>query len=106
MTPTTQTLLNQLGGTNKIAAMTGAEIVTDDKNNGVHLVFGRQVGKAGKKFTHLIVNYNQAADLYDLKALKLNKKTYEMTEVKTLNGLYGDQIKTVAEDLTGLYFTL
>ena len=48
MTPTTQTLLNQLGGANKIAAMTGAQIVTDDKNNGVHLVFKRQVGKAGK----------------------------------------------------------
>tara|TARA_Y100001973_G_scaffold46219_1_gene68914 strand:- start:1743 stop:2063 length:321 start_codon:yes stop_codon:yes gene_type:complete len=105
MTPTTETLLNQLGGANKIAAMTGAQIVTDDKNNGVHIVFGKQVGKAGHKLTHLVINYNQASDLYDLKALKMNKKTFEMTEVKTLNGLYGDQIKTISEDLTGLYFT-
>jgi len=105
MNATTETLLEQLGGANKIAAMTGAQIVTDDKNNGVHLVFRKQVGKAGKKFTHLIINYNQGADLYDLKALKLNKKTFEMNEVKELNGLYGDQIKNVAEDLTGLFFT-
>ena len=85
--------------------MTGAQVVTDDKNNGVNIVFGKQVGKAGQKLTHLVINYNEGTDLYDLKALKMNKKTFCFSSVKSLDGLFGDQIKSICEDLTGLYFS-
>ena len=104
MTTAVETMLNQLGGANHIKVMTGATIAIDD--NSTTLVFKRQVGRSGQKLTHLTVSYNAGLDLYDLKASKLNKKTYEFDTVKKLNGLYGDQIKEICQNITGLYFTL
>mgnify|MGYP003133981741 FL=1 len=104
MTPVVETMLNQLGGANKIRVMTGATIAIDD--NSTTLVFNRQVGRSGQKLTHLTVSYNAGLDLYDLKATKLNKRTYEFDTVKKLTGVYGDQIKEICQNITGLYFTL
>ena len=51
------------------------------------------------------MSYNSSTDLYDLKASKLNNKTYEFDTVKKLTGVYGDQIKKICQNITGLYFT-
>ena len=109
MTNITATLLCQLvrkpnadSAAWALHAMTGCTIMTDTAK--VHLVFKRQVGAA--KMTHLVVAYNEATDLYDLKGHRLNKRSGACPEVWSLSGVYADSLKQVAEEATGLYFTL
>ncbi len=82
--------------------MTGCLIVTGQA--GVNLVFRKQVGAA--KLTHLVINYNNSTDLYDLKAHRLNKRTGACPEVWSMNDVYAEDLKHICEETTGLYFTL
>lgn len=104
MTPTVQTLLNQASpmGAAGIAAMTGAKITVDDDS--ATLVFGRQVG--AKKLTHLKITYNHGSDLYDLKAYRMNRKTFACPVVDELGDVYCDCLQRTIEEWTGLYLSL
>lgn len=109
MTEVTATLLQQLGrqadamtAAHMINVMTGAMIVTDEA--GVKLVFKKQTGKA--KLTHLQIDYNAGTDLYDLKAHRMNKRTFECPEVWAVGGIYAEDLKAAVEEVTGLYLTL
>ena len=109
MTTITQTLLCQLvhqrsaeAAARILNVMTGCYIVTDEA--GVRLVFKKQVGAA--KLTHLVINYNNSTDLYDIKAHRLNKRTGACPEVWSMNDVYAEHLKRISEETTGLYFTL
>ncbi|MGA0021073.1 hypothetical protein [Vulcanococcus sp.] len=109
MTPTAATLLCQLARQNDamqaagmVNLLTGATIVTDE--NAIRLVFKKQTGKA--KLTHLEIAYNEGTDLYDLKAHRMNKRTFECPEVWALGGVYAEDLKAAVEEVTGLYFTM
>jgi hypothetical protein len=102
MTEITETLLNQMGGANRIAVMTGAQILVDDSSATLH--FKRQVGS--KKITHLKVTYNAGSDLYDIKGFRFNRKTFACPEITSQIGIYAENLKGYCEELTGHYFTL
>ena len=89
-------------GVNALAVLTGAQIVFDDTKNIIKLVFKKQAGPRGAKLTHLQIAYNAGTDLYDVKAYKMNKKTFEMPVIKNLEGCYGDMLNEVCEGITGL----
>ena len=100
-TTTIQQLTNGQG-IGALAALTGAQIVYDNDRNTIRLVFPRLVGKAGAKFKNLDIAYNAGTDLYDLKAYKFNRKTFEVEVKRELDGCYCDQLNEVCEGLTGL----
>ena len=105
MNATNTTTIQQLTrgqGVNALAALTGANIVFDDAKNTITLAFGKQAGKRGAKLTHLRIAYNTGADLYDITAFKMNRKTFEMPIVKELDGCYGDMLNEVCEGITDL----
>jgi len=102
MTEITETLLNQMGGANRIAVMTGAQILVDDSSATLH--FKRQVGS--QKITHLKVTYNAGSDLYDIKGFRFNRKTFACSEITSQIGIYAENLKGYCEELTGHYFTL
>ncbi|MGB0873669.1 MAG: hypothetical protein ACPGSE_00300 [Synechococcus sp.] len=105
MNATNTTTIQQLTngqGIGALAALTGAQIVYDNNRNTIRLVFPRLVGKAGAKFKNLDITYNAGTDLYDLKAYKFNRKTFEVEVKRELDGCYCDQLNEVCEGLTGL----
>jgi hypothetical protein len=102
MSEIVETLLIQLGGAHRIAAMTGAQILVDE--NSATLYFKRQVG--AMKITHLKVIYNAASDLYDIKGFRYNRKTFACPEVTSASMVYAENLKGFCEDLTGHYFSL
>ncbi len=103
LTPTVDTLLGQLGGARQIKTLTRCQIVTDD--NSVKFVFGRQVGPAGKKITHLRVTYQEAYDLYLIEAWKMNRKTFEMVKVVDMPQVNVAELKEICERACNLFFT-
>ena len=101
MTNTTETLLDQLGGANKIATMTGAQIVTSEDY--AVLVFQKQTG--ANKFTHLKVQYNTVTDSYDILTIRMNRKTCQMANVSNANDVNAADLKRTCEGLTGMVFS-
>ena len=89
-------------GVGALAALTGAQIVYDDNKNIINIVFKKQAGPRGAKLTHLQIAYNTGTDLYDIKAFKMNRKTFEMPIVKELDGCYFDMLNEVCERITDL----
>lgn len=102
MTSTTTTLLEQLGGANRIAAMTGAQIVTGKTY--ALLVFKKQTGAL--KFTHFKVEYNEGTDAYDIFTSRMSRKTYQHTDTGSVADIQAESLKQVCEVMTGLHFSL
>lgn len=105
MNTTNTTTIEQLTngqGIGALAALTGAQIVYDDNKNSVALHFPKMVGKAGGKFKTLEIALNGATDLYDLKAYKLNRKTFQIEIKGEMGGCFCDQLNEMAEAMTGL----
>ena len=98
------TMLAQMGGIGPIAVMTGAQIVYDNDANFATLIFRKQQG--AKKISHLKVTYEVGLDLYKLEGYRYNKRTLKCPMVYDLNMVYGEDLKRICEDLTGLYFSL
>jgi hypothetical protein len=101
-----QTILEQLGG-NKFIAMTGSKNFVDGENSlSMHLARNRS------KAMFLKITLD-GEDLYKMEFTKI-KKTYTKVEgyprivketlatVKTVNGVYCDQLKEFFTDVTGM----
>ena len=109
MNNTNTTTVSQLtnGSTvEMLSLLTGAQIVFDDSKNAINMHFSKMVGKAGKKFKTLSVQYNAGTDSYDLKGYKLNTRTFEVEYKLQEENVYCDQLKGFCEQLTGLYFSM
>jgi len=91
--------MQQLGGFNKVAAMTGAANFID-LGNGVSFKF-----KGCRKINCLRVVLD-ADDTYTVDFYKVNMRTFDVKEVKTLSGMYCDQLIPTFESTTGLYLSL
>ena len=103
---TTVAQLTNGGTVEMLSLLTGAQIVFDDSKNAINMHFSKMVGKAGKKFKTLSVQYNAGTDSYDLKGYKLNRTTFEVEYKLQEENVYCDQLKGFCEQLTGLYFSL
>lgn len=88
---------HQLGGTNRIALMTGAKTF-------VNLGEGLRIKMPRNKFVD--ITYDAGRDLFDCKFARFNSKTLEINVKKETKGLYVDQLRTWFENATGLYLSL
>jgi hypothetical protein len=96
MTNTAQTILKQIGGANRVSAMTGAKNFIDMKT-GLRFDLPR-----GLKVT---IGLN-SADLYDVDVSKFNARTLGMTNKAFVQNVSVEQLKSVLEKATGLRFSL
>jgi len=104
MTTITNTILSHCGGANKIAAMTGC-MITAHKNF-VTLAFRKLAGASVKKISDLKIAYNETTDLYDITAYKLNKRTFELKTVISIQDVFAGNLKKTCENICQLKFTL
>lgn len=104
MNTVTNKILEHCGGANRIKAMTNCMITTS--NNSVTLIFNKLVGASSKKITHLQIAYNETNDLYDIRCFKLNKKTFDLTTVIYLTGVFAGDLQQTCETICQLKFTL
>ena len=101
MNEITKTIIDQMGGGNKIIAMTGGRILTDDNNNAIHIHY-----KMCRKSNRVIVKYDYASDLYDMEFFQYSKTKYTCKKISEYKGIYFDMLKSIFEDETGLYLSL
>ena len=104
-----QTILDQLGG-NKFIAMTGASNFTADGNT-LRMKFGKN--KSGANYLKITLN---GLDAYDMEFIRYQKaKTKvdaankavsytpdKLTVVKSLDGVYFDQLQEIFTGVTGM----
>ena len=95
-----ETTLQYLGGSGKLKAMIGAKDFSHDKNGTLTFKF-----KSFKK-ANIAQFILDPSDTYTVKLLKYNQRSREVTEYKTIEGLYFDQLKEYFERETGLYLSL
>ncbi len=102
------TILNQLGG-GRFIAMTGSKNFVSDGNT-----LRMQLTKNASKANRLEITLN-GLDLYDMRfyrytAARFSTRNNEfriypekITEVKTINNVYCDQLEDIFTSVTGLY---
>lgn len=89
-------IVKQIGGINRLVAMTGAY-------DFVALKSGVAFKIKNAKANYIKINLT-SADLYDLEVGRMRKGTY--TVVKEEKGLYADMLKPSIEKATGMYLSL
>jgi len=95
-TQVAQTIMQQLGGMNKVIAMTGAyNFATDGKNVSFRI--------KNKKINHIKITLN-GRDLYDVEFGRLWGSKF--TVVSEYNDVYFDQLIPLFEENTGMYLKL
>lgn len=95
-----KTILQQMGGLNKIAAMTGA----------YNFLYGdRYVSWAwparGKKPNRITIKLTRADD-YNIEFSRYSKKHMTVTTTHEFKGIYFDQLAEIFEETTGLRLSL
>ena len=104
---TAETTLNQLGGTNKLAAMIGAENFSfNDVHGNGESVETSFYFKASKVANLCQIRYDVAIDNYTVELFKFSKKTYSVKKVYSTWGVEGSQLIELFEKETGLYLSL
>jgi hypothetical protein len=88
-------ILKQLGGINRLVAMTGAYNFVD-LGNGVSFKIKNQ------KANYIKITLN-SMDLYDLEVGRIRADTYKV--VATYDSIYFDQLKPLIEKATGMYLS-
>lgn len=58
--------------------------------------------KMFRKANICAIELDETLDLYNLKFIKFNKKTYNLDIVKSFDGVYSDQLTELFENFTGL----
>jgi hypothetical protein len=93
-----KTILQQMGGTSRIAVMTGTKRFMD-VGNGVAFDIGRGAVNGANR-VEIILN---GKDLYDVTFFRVRKLVAK--PVGTANDVYADQLQTVFEKETGMYLS-
>lgn len=99
-----QTILNQMGGVNRLQAMTGAKdfLILD---NGVQFSFAKAIAGINRVTIRLT-----ADDLYDIEfgSVRKSRVTHlpEYTKRDETTGVYADRLKPIFERATGLFLSL
>lgn len=92
-----KTIAAQMGGMNRLIAMTGAKNFGTNGNDLSFKFFGC------KKYSHVKIELN-TMDLYDVTFYKCGK--YEIKNKKEINGVYCDMLVDIFESETGLNLSL
>lgn len=92
------TILQQMGGANRIAAMTGAQFLALD--NGVQFRF------KGSRIANSCRVILDPSDTYTVEFHKITKRGLNCKVVKSLSGVYCDMLTEIFESTTGLYLSL
>jgi len=95
-----QTIITQMGGQRRLAAMVGASNFAGD-NTSVQFSF-----KGSRKANKCRVEYDAGADLYTFQLWKWNKRTLDLSKVYELEGVYFDMLIDLFESETELYLSL
>lgn len=97
---TVMTILQQMGGTGRLVAMTGAWnfLRGNEENGNPYLTFRF---KASKKANYCKVTYCQGDDLYKVEFGKIRMPNYK--KVSEHEGIYCDMLIELFERETGLY---
>ena len=92
-----KTTLDQLGG-NKFIMMTGArDFIYSKKDN--HIAF--KIPRAAQNINFIKITLT-AMDLYNIEFGHINKKTFDYKVIKTILGLYNDQLQSIFTQETKL----
>jgi hypothetical protein len=94
-----QETCKQMGGTRRLMAMVGGKNFLSD---GAAFSF-RFTGQNKIKANYLKVTLN-SLDTYDMEFGRVHGDSYKI--MATLNNVYGDQLKAIFEEKTGLYLSL
>lgn len=94
-----QTILKQMGGTGKLAAMIGAKDFIAHPN-GVAFKF-MDPGAGKPNYVKIILN---ARDTYDVEFGRLRGMNYKV--IKSFEDIYNDSLRSLFERTTGLYLSL
>lgn len=100
MSTIANTTLEQLGGANKLKAMVGATNFSYDSKGTLTFSF-----KSCRKANIVSISLSPM-DLYDIEFSKMNTRSYECKTVKTFEGVYAENLKSVIEEFTGLYLSI
>ncbi len=91
------TILDQLGGINKVSIMTGATNLVSDYNS---IVFNLPTKYAKGKRNKIIIVLEQD-DLYTMEWIAFDR-SYSMTTIKKVSGIYAEDMRSVFTAMTGL----
>lgn len=94
MNQITKTIYHQIGG-NKFAVMTGAKFIITKNPNELQIKF-----KGSKKANFLTITLDPVLDTYELVFSKLAR--YDIKEIKSFYGVYGDDLQHFFTLFTGL----
>jgi len=94
-----QTILQQMGGTGRISAMTGAKQFIA-LPNGVTF----RIGRGANKSINLVKVTLNGLDLYDVTFSRF--RNMKVKDVVTVNDVFNDQLKGVFERETGMFLSL
>lgn len=92
-------ILRQLGG-NKFIAMTGSKNIMSTES-GIRMNLQPNKSRA----THLFIALC-ADDTYTMTFKKVNKKTFDVTTIHEVEGVYFDAMKIIFTQVTGFYTSL
>lgn len=93
------TILSQMGGAGRLAAMTGAKHFAGSENK-VSFQF-----KGSRKANAVSVEL-EPSDTYRVKFFKINARKLDLAVVNEVEGVYHDQLVPIFERTTGLYLSL
>ena len=96
-----ETILNQLGGTRRLAMMTGAKSFSFGSDNGNTYVQFR-VGRNAKKINLVKITLN-GSDTYTTEFMWATTKA--ITVKSEFAGVYNDMLQEIFESSTGMYLT-
>ena len=88
-----QIILQQLGG-RQFLAMTGAHTLLNVGNGLSFKLKSRSVN-----YVKILLN---GLDTYDVTFAKINTRTWTVTEVAQMDGIYADQLRPIFTQVTGL----
>ena len=101
-----ETILQQLGG-NRFVSMTGAKNFVSDGNT-LRMSLPRNASKANRLYITLDASDTYTMRFFHYSPARLNRKTYtwsddKIKEIKTLRGVYCDQLQNIFTSVTGMY---
>lgn len=95
-----QNILTVIGSQSRLSAMIGAKDFVAIDNG---LQFGLK--RVSNKINKIIIRLN-SMDTYDIELGNFNMRKLEYKTVEVINHVYADQLKSILENKTGLYFNL
>lgn len=100
MSVVAETIVKQLGGTDRLRIMTGAYDILSSLNGVTMKLKGARGG--GKKLTGIKITLEN--DLYTLETFRIHKLECVWVDKKT--GIYADNLRNAFSDMTKLYLNI